>query len=690
MKKFIKNKWLWLLIALTIISTFICCYYVYYEDNVYVYDYVGYQLKNNLLAETIKLDPLKAINDIIFSIRNLDYNMVPVIFLAPLNLLFGSSRIIYELSITIFFIVPVCFLLIYFIYNNLRKDKNNNVIMIVFISLLTLTFTKWWSPSLRGLPDIIGVLPLIALIFCLKNVSFLEKNNPFKLVLIGILVYLPFLCRRWYAYNIVAFYGSLFTVELLIFLKSDQKTKIIKFKNAIINFLLSGISTISCALIFQFPLINHIINENYSNSYSAFQIEFSQHFINFFNEFGAYVIILALFAVFYSFYKKTNRKLTLYCLLNIVIFCLFFCRTQGIGVHHYLGIALYLFILFIMGILYLVEYLITNKHLKMFCMIVISSLSVLNYVTTFFNSNMNIPYFFANTHYYRFKYDNYDNLIMLENKLSDILTNDKAKFMVTGSTSNIADSLLDVLGDDVVKNSIVYNSTVDLRDGINLNGLLSKYVVVAYPEQYAMDKNGQQVMLYTNNLILNNEGIGKAYKKITNKYELSHGCTVYIYEKERAFTDEEADNYMEYFYKLYPEWKEKYSDLFKLLLTSEYKLGANIGDFKIVDDHTIFMQPGSTETEYYLNVNNINNLKIKMYISSDIPESIDTAGIVNLKIYQDGSEIGKYTISKNTAKTLNLDLKNISSLKFVVDSGDELSYDWLYLSITDYDQMENL
>jgi len=71
MKKFIKNKWLWLLIALTIISTFICCYYVYYEDNVYVYDYVGYQLRNNLLAETIKLDPLKAINDIIFSIRNL-------------------------------------------------------------------------------------------------------------------------------------------------------------------------------------------------------------------------------------------------------------------------------------------------------------------------------------------------------------------------------------------------------------------------------------------------------------------------------------------------------------------------------------------------------------------------------------------------------------------------------------------
>ena len=74
-----------LVFILTSLITFL---YVKGEDNVYVYDYVGYQLRFNTLSDLFKNDFLGALRELWQSIRVLDYNYFPVLFLVPFNLLF--------------------------------------------------------------------------------------------------------------------------------------------------------------------------------------------------------------------------------------------------------------------------------------------------------------------------------------------------------------------------------------------------------------------------------------------------------------------------------------------------------------------------------------------------------------------------------------------------------------------------
>ena len=551
------------------------------------------------------------------------------------------------------------------------------MIKVLFFSLPTLFFTRWWSPSLRGLPDIIGLIPLICLLYIITTTSFIKKVKFSKLILIGFLAYLPFLSRRWYAYAVVAFYLSVLVISLFEFLKlKDGKKE--AFKMALRNFFFSGVTTLLLVFVLQTPLAMTIISENYANTYSAFQVDLVSHITNFYNEFGFIVIFLAVIGIVLSILFKKRRKIVVYSLLNIAIFSLLFCRTQAMGVHHYLGISLYIFLLFVIGIINLLES-INHPKLKILLAVLILFITFLNFISTFFIKSINIPLFLQNNKYYKFKYDNYENLISLRNDLDKLLeSNDK--FIVTASSGIISDSLLDVIGTDNIKKSVIYNSTVDLRDKIKLDGLLAKYVVVSSPEQYEMNKDGQQVMLYTNELILENKGLGKAYKRIGKEYVLSNNVKAYIYEKERAFTYEEVSEYLDHFIELYPQWKNEINEFHYNLLMGTYNLPVGLNNFLVMDYDTIYFHPGNESTILEL-PNTLDNIKLKLYIDPVVNRADEDAGIVKVEIHDQDKLLFSKEISPLSDETVTLDLKNSEKLIFNVSAGDKLDCDWLYIDV---------
>ena len=114
------------------------------------------------------------------------------------------------------------------------------------------------------------------------------------------------------------------------------------------------------------------------------------------------------------------------------------------------------------------------------------------------------------------------------------------------------------LSGNTLQEHIVYASHVDKRDHFIVDTLLTKYVIVCDPVQTHLSPMDQQVITVPAGLILAEEGIGRAYKRAPQVYDLGHGVKAYIFEKYRPFTFAEASSLFERFFSSYPEWRGEY------------------------------------------------------------------------------------------------------------------------------------
>lgn len=144
-----KTKLIFLLMffSFLILSVAFTYMYVYNEDNVYVYDYVGYQLRANYLTELFQTNFSGALSYLFTSIAHFDYNLFPVFPLVPILLLGGKTRITYIIAMTILYVVPTMFLLFYIIIkqNNIEiafdKNRKTDSILLLTIFICIFCFT---------------------------------------------------------------------------------------------------------------------------------------------------------------------------------------------------------------------------------------------------------------------------------------------------------------------------------------------------------------------------------------------------------------------------------------------------------------------------------------------------------------------------------------------------------------------
>ena len=316
------------------------------------------------------------------------------------------------------------------------------------------------------------------------------------------------------------------------------------YYNLFKNFIIAGTTTLISVLIIQTPLVAKILKENYSNSYSAFQTPILTHFTNIINEFGYIVIILAIIGLIYCIKEKRHRYTGIFCISNIIICYITFMTIQAMGVHHFLTLSPWIFILVIYGIYYIYTKL-KNNITKYSFLGVITLLFAINFSSTYIFRNFHIPIITQNNKYHKFKYENFDELNRLILDIDKLLLNENARFSVLASSDNLSDNLLDLLGTSNMKTKITYTPAIDLRDGINFNSLMSKYIVVTDIPQVGVSEEGQRVISVPNNEIMNSTSIGKAYKQISGPYTLQENIKAYIYEKTRPFEEEEVKEYME-------------------------------------------------------------------------------------------------------------------------------------------------
>ena len=405
------------------------------------------------------------------------------------------------------------------------------------------------------------------------------------------------------------------------------------------------------------------------------------HITNAINEFGWIVLILALIGCIYAIREKEHRKNGLFSLLNIVICYGTFMIVQAMGVHHYLTISTWVFILFMYGV-YAIWKIIKNNKLKLLWLFVISGIMLLNFVTTYIFRNLAIPFFTQENKYCKFYYENFNELERLISDIDKLISEGNYKFSALASEITLSDNILDLLGTNKMKSSIVYTSAIDLRDGINFNSLMSDYMVVTNIPLTGTSEEGQRIISVPNNEIINGESIGKAYSLVSGPYLLQKGVKAYIYHKDRAFLPDEVDEYMNQLISYYPQWATEYNELDKAILMSERTLGEQMGEVRRYTYDTLYFLPGFTPTIYTINLNqNINTLDLKLYIDGDVDTSDSRNGNVLVMIKGDDKILYESEIVYGNDKEIHLDLSNVSKLTFIVDKNEYLNCDWLYANM---------
>lgn len=681
------------ILPICIIMAIIFAYmYVRNESPIYIFDYSGYFENYKLMGNLFFTNIFEFFKMLWLSIREFDYNYSSVVLLMPFYKLLGSSRFAYILLLVLIYVIPSIMLIskcfINIIYKDDKTDIKERTLYYIFTVLLVFSYTRFWSPTLRGLSDIAGVIPIICAYMMIKKRPLIEEQKLFYPIALGVVVYLPFLLRRWYVYFIISFCLTSFILDFHYFLtrSRNKETFWIAFK----NYACFGLTILSAMCLCHLPLIKKILTENYSDSYSGYQVSLFKHFNGFLNEFGLIIIILIICGIILSLHRRKYVKEVIFSLLNIIFFWISFGTVQAMGVHHFLGISVWIILIVLIGIRHIFEIL---PRFKNFYLFVVLALFSCNFATTYIFRDKTIPIISQNNKYYKLKYYNFGELERLIHDVENLVkdTDDEndqnAKVSVLADTQVLSDNLLDLLGNVDLKDNIIYATHIDSRDGINFNSLLTQYIIVTSPSQLGTSQDGQFVIDIPNKMIYGNYGIGKAYKKISDEYLLDNGVKAYIYEKIRLFSEEEVDEYFEAFFDLYPEWKDNYTYLDKAILKANIHRGSYYGDFKRISPKTYFFFPGSKETEVLIPVSKkIKSMKLRFYVDysgvDDESGQIDVAIITNKKIVVNDK------VNYKDELIVDLDLETCDDLLFRIGKGTILKDDWLFVDIVDIEYME--
>lgn len=590
--------------------------YVFLEQNIYFWDYSGYWHIWEKFLSVFKENPKTALGGLIVSIQNEDYNQLPTVVPALFSffLIPGiASRTSYIVSLVLVYFVPLVFLFEK-IYNYFRQ--NRSVESRILLTVIPLTYTAFWIPTLRGYPDICGLNFIIFTIFLLLKIDLSKKINIKYSVLLGVCILAPFLFRRWYAYTIISLYISSPFLNYFVFYKCFFQKK--KIYNLLANFLIAGFSSIILAVIFQGPLLKRIIITNYSLIYSAYQLPFFDSVENLIKNMGVYMIPIFLASfLFFSLTLRKNKKeflFSLFCIFNLFVSFFLFTRTQSPGMQHDLPFSLWFVFVSGLGLDFLINK-IRNKIISFIVMIMLTGGVFYTYSSTFFVTH-DWKSFWVKIMPPKALPLHVDNFDAYQKLVSDLqkITSDNSKVTILSSNGNLNEEMIDSLSNHSLVNHITFTSQVDLRDKIRGLPYMSRYFVITDPVQIHLGESGQRVITIPSEEILNGKGIGKAFSKTEYKYKIAGNISVIIYEKNRRFMSDEIKYIFDNFYQYYPDWRNIYRKNLVEAYFSSYNvnLGDQWGQFELSDRGSVLLHPGSNyPTEFSWILNGIDYISAK-------------------------------------------------------------------------------
>jgi hypothetical protein len=217
------------LALLTLIIVTITSLYVSSERNFHWW--IDWYASTIQIADALRESPSEAIQLVMGSLVR-ERNRLYTLPLIPFILVFGSSRLVYEVALALVYLLPFALAMGGIATQLIRVHRQS-----VFWStaLLTLLIPVNWMPTFIGIPDTGGAvfIALAALVY-LQDV---RLKRWWRIPLIGFLIGLAMLLRRHFVYGGIALLSAI-TSQVLIFFSAEVR----KFPYlALRNLLLGGV-----------------------------------------------------------------------------------------------------------------------------------------------------------------------------------------------------------------------------------------------------------------------------------------------------------------------------------------------------------------------------------------------------------------------------------------------------------------
>lgn len=554
---------LYFLLLFLLGSNVFTIYFINQENYIYFWDTANYWLKCISMRETFINSPTDALKSLFTSIQYDDYNNIAAFFLLPFSLVFGPGRLAYILSIVNMFSLPaaISFLLL---IKKLNGESFNAISPIVsFIAIFTiLSCPFFWSPTLYGYVDVGGILLINVILLLLFKRPFSEQTIG-NLLLLGFLLALLVLFRRWYTFWVISLFIAIALTEFL-YSFSEYRFAYKKCLSTLVKFILITVFTSAFFMISAKPLAERIIKINYADIYSAYR--FSTTIMQVLQKsiayFGLFYVVLFLFGSIYLFATQAFRRFSLVLVLQLTIAYLLFSKTQDFSYQHYY--------LLLPTMLLFISIFIINLLLKAPSKIVAASictiyvlLSLLNFAAMFLPSATAYAHktkhiFSAETHY-PLKRNDIDKIKNLLKALENQLIKEPNSWVYVLSSSVLLNysilqtAAMTLSGNTTLFKQILNTHDVDKRDGFPTEFLSAQYVVIGYPIQYHLSPDDQRVVGVLADAIIRQENIGKSFIQLPYMFVLDNNVRVFIYKKVRPFCKADIEALSELFKKYYPD-----------------------------------------------------------------------------------------------------------------------------------------
>lgn len=248
------------------------------------------------------------------SIGNMDYNYIAGLISSVFVRLFGGSRLVFVLSVVIMYLIPSVIM----IYALAKKLGARPYLTVTLIMLLCPVITKL---AFLGFVDIGGML-MGLICYYLYFTGEGQKQSVIKSVIIGALLVIMMIWRRYYAFFSVSFITAMIA-DVILFKKKWYCAAAVILTAAAVT-----------AFLFRDFLVN-ILLADYGDAYSGYKYDLGTDFKLITRYFGiVFLLLLAAASVYMCVKKQEYSPIILW--LQIISCAAMFMATQTHGQQHLL------------------------------------------------------------------------------------------------------------------------------------------------------------------------------------------------------------------------------------------------------------------------------------------------------------------------------------------------------------------
>lgn len=547
---------LWLLLV-----NLLAAWFVGQEHFRYFWDYSNYWERWMVVGDNLRHSPAGAITDLLVSVRYADYNHIAALILLPFGFLFGWGRLPYILGIVNLLALPgaVAFLfLMHLLAGRWGWLPRWKPALSALALLVLLLLPAFWDPLLFGYVDVGGV----ALVFVMLWVYFQAPGPEISWKRLGLLALLAvalLLFRRAYSFWVLSFYLVVGLDTLLGCLKA-RDLRPADYLLALAKVLASGLAAFALFWYLATPLALRILTTDYAQVYSAWR-----HGAGFWQPLWAVAARLGLFQVAWlaaaalvALADKATRRVALFLLVQMALILVLFTRVQNFDPHHYYLILPALLVLSVTLLLRLLQWGRRGRAvLAGYFLVSCLSMAVVFIPAAGPGLAFAAPLWPGARHAPLVRHD-IDELNLLVGRVLELSADPGGLVYVLASSSTLNPDIIRIPALQSVLGTrnpqLVLNpAEVDLRDGFPRDLPAARFVVVASPIQYNLDPSAQRVVGIPAQLILEGQGLGRAYRRLSPDFTLQGGVKAFIYQRMRPLSRAEIEALSQALIAAHPE-----------------------------------------------------------------------------------------------------------------------------------------